>query len=828
MISMTTSSLLFATLLTDAIKTIKTLESKNIAIIQDELGHRLGKKGKSSIEHWRKGHIPPKADDVATLARALVERGNFDRKWLKRYCDLTDYPYSERLIEELFPAPTLPTDYIPEPGPLPDGSFMELRRNQFFVGRQWDLQELAEILRIEPVAAVSQIRVTAAIGMGGLGKTQLASEFAHRYGQFFDGGVFWINFEDAESIPSKIAACGGLGHLNLSPSFNDLTLQERVKLVEQAWRKPIPRLLIFDNCEDEEQLHRWIPKTGGCRVLVTSRRSIWDPSLIVRTLKLGQLYPQESVELLKRLSGIENESILGEIASELGHLPLALHLAGKYLRNYQKVVSPETYLAELQEPDFLDHQSMRSMGISPTNHEQHVWRTFALSYNQLNAEEPTDQIARALLIRAAHFAPGEAIWNQLLIKTLHGYKENEKKTKLSANHGFIRLLELGLIEEGYEQTYHMHRLIAAFVQNEAVEDIEFIHEKIEQVVFEEATRINQSGYPVPLLAYHLHLRSIVDLASVREDERGAKLSQEMGEHLIQTGNQDEALTYFLKAKVIWEKLGEEESADYALCLFKIGHLYREQGQLNQAKPLLEAACEISKTQLSPSHPQVAEIDNEIGRWFYDREEMGIAQIHFEEAIDICQKTVGLNHLLTARCLNNLGMCLYRQGQYEKALTIMQKVLLIRNKVLGERHPDTTLSLNNIGFVLRTLTRYPEAQSYYEQALEIQSVILGEKHPRTGETLNNLGDILLQQEKFDGVQGYLEKSIEAFEYTFGPSYHRVAYPLRNLGRYWNMQGFQDEAHACLSRALRIRKLNLGDKHPLTKLSHRDLDQLRDKQ
>ena len=86
----------------------------------------------------------------------------------------------------------LPLDIVPEPTVLPQGSRLGYARNHFFVGREKDLKELAHMLKSGGSAAIGQ--VTAATGLGGIGKTQLASEFAHRYGQYFTGGVFWLNF----------------------------------------------------------------------------------------------------------------------------------------------------------------------------------------------------------------------------------------------------------------------------------------------------------------------------------------------------------------------------------------------------------------------------------------------------------------------------------------------------------------------------------------------------------------------------------------------------------------------------------------------------------
>ena len=259
--------------------------------------------------------------------------------------------------------------------------------------------------------------------MGGIGKTQLAVEFAHRYGRYFAGGVFWLSFAQPESIEAQIAACGGPGHLNLRPDFNELKQAEQVELVQKAWAESTPRLLIFDGCEDEEPLIKWRPTFGGCRIIVTSRRGHWSPGLGLTPLVLGVLNREESTALLRQLQPMLTEVEAHDIAEELGDLPLALHLAGSFLHSYYYDIPPHTYLAQLRAlrgGKLLEHLSLQGWGTDylPTGHEAHVGRTFALSYDRLNPDDAPDRMAQALLARAACFAPNDPIPRELLKQSI--------------------------------------------------------------------------------------------------------------------------------------------------------------------------------------------------------------------------------------------------------------------------------------------------------------------------------------------------------------------------------------------------------------------------
>jgi hypothetical protein len=157
-------------------------------------------------------------------------------------------------------------------------------------------------------------------------------------------------------------------------------------------------------------LEQWLPKAGASRVLVTSRRQCWDDALGVDMLKLGVLDRDESTKLLSTLAAHLTHEQADAIADELGDLPLALHMAGSFLKVYKEGVRPSDFLLQLKDPSLLDHEALKGRGttFNPTQHELHVAKTFALSYDKLDPNDSTDRIALALLARAAWFAPGHA------------------------------------------------------------------------------------------------------------------------------------------------------------------------------------------------------------------------------------------------------------------------------------------------------------------------------------------------------------------------------------------------------------------------------------
>jgi hypothetical protein len=125
----------------------------------------------------------------------------------------------------------IPVDVIPSPAPLPTGSRIPISANPMFVGRERELRKLAAMLK--PDGAVIAV---ALIGIGGMGKTQTAAEFAHRYGRYFSGGVYWVSLADPTSVAAEIAACGESGAFDVAANFGSLTPEDRVKTVMRAWQ----------------------------------------------------------------------------------------------------------------------------------------------------------------------------------------------------------------------------------------------------------------------------------------------------------------------------------------------------------------------------------------------------------------------------------------------------------------------------------------------------------------------------------------------------------------------------------------------------------------
>ncbi|MDJ0756460.1 MAG: tetratricopeptide repeat protein [Ardenticatenaceae bacterium] len=783
----------------------------------------------STIESWLEGRVrsPRNWQDIVTVAAALrlseneatrlllaagcstvaqlkeqaVEKGN--QSSLKKLSPwlgaITKYE-KPAVTEKAFTVLNLPSTHIPPVTTLPPGSFLPYSPNPFFVGRRPEMKAVAKAFsRCESTLSH---RAAALIGIGGIGKSQLAVEFAHRYGHFFTGGVYWINFSDPDTIPEQI---GSFYLPNLKADVDQLSLPKKVALVQRAWQEPTPRLLIFDSCEDEYDYLQWRPSTGGCRVIVTSRRGRWRPELGVAAVKVPTLSANESQQLLRHFRHDLAPTETQAVARELGNLPLALHMAGNYLRAYRHEITAEEYLTELktlQNKTLLDHPSLQSgdRSLTLTGQELHVARTIAQSYGKLQPAQANDELAHALLIRAAQLAPATPIPRALLAATTSTWNH----THFQFADALSRLVNLGLVTEGIDGTVKLHRLVAVFVK--AVSPDQAAVNNIEEWFLGCLRELEASLNPATMHICEPHLRHVTNAAIVRQDLMASSLAHYLATYLWLLGLYDEAHQYSEHALRIQAQLEGVDPQFKAECLNISGLLLKEQGLFDDALPLYEEALAIRKKFLGHFDLETAKAMNNLGALWLAMQNLEKAKIYFEQTLEIKERVLGPDHLSTGVTLNNLGCLLVMMKVYDKAQEKLKRALAIDQKEHGPHHPRVGTTLNNLGKLFYEIGSYEEARNYLQQAATILENTLDTDHPIYGKALHQLGAVCHKTGKNEEAESLLGRSLTIMRKKLGNDHPHTAQVLTTLGdvtltknRPSVAQSYFTEAHAILCAA-----------------------------
>src|SRR5918995_1068308 len=193
-------------------------------------------------------------------------------------------------------------------------------RNPNFTDRDDLLNALQWILRTRQAGAV--VQNSAAYGLGGVGKTQLVIEYAHRFAADYDL-VWWLDAEQPVLIPEQLA--GLAARLELPPGP---TVADTVERLLAELRGRHRWLLVFDNAERPADVAGYRPGGAG-HVLITSRSPGWGA--LGGRLEVDVLTRAETIALLRaRIPGMEVE-LADQLAAELGDLPLAAAQAAGYM-----------------------------------------------------------------------------------------------------------------------------------------------------------------------------------------------------------------------------------------------------------------------------------------------------------------------------------------------------------------------------------------------------------------------------------------------------------------------------------------------------------------
>jgi tetratricopeptide (TPR) repeat protein len=689
------------------------------------------------------------------------------------YVDLvdTDEPTAkQRLLEGVGEAGARPTK-APFPGAAASQPERAMRfpgrgpaisnlppRNRNFSGRSGLLEDLHARLQAEATAAV--VPTGALHGLGGVGKTQLVLEFAHRFASDYDV-AWWVPAEQPTSATAALAALAGrLGVEEVA----DQT--EMVAELFDQLRQRDRWLLVYDNAERPDRLAVLLPPGGRGHVLVTSRWSIWGSQ--ATPLRVNVLRRDESITFLSKRTGSDDQTALDALAELLGDLPLALEEAAAYLEETHTDVGEYLQLVrerarELfgleQPPDGLADQRRVATIWSLSLDRVHQEASAAEALLNLCAFLAPDDIPRELPRAHAEVLPdqlGEAVCDPLAYNRLLGAVGRYSLATVTST-------SLGV-----------HRLVQAVLQAR-------LGENGERAWAETSVSLLRKSFP----------NESWEVTTWAECER--------------------LLAQVLAATGHAERLGVAgEQAGWLLD--RASTYLRGRGLYRQARPIAEQAVAVTEAALGPADPEVAWRRDTLGRVLRELGELVKARLQSERAVAIGEAALGPDHPDVATWRSNLGLVLHALGDLEGARDQLERALVIGEAALGLGHPTVAIRRSNLGNVLRDLGDLEGARAQFERALAIGEATLGSDHPYVASYRNNLASVLWAFGNLQGARVQMEGALAISEATLGPDHPTVAIRRNNLGRVLQDLGDLQGAKAQYERALAISEAALGPDHP----------------
>ncbi len=705
------------------------------------------------------------------------------------------------------------------------------QRNAFFTGREALLDRLHQMLGADHAVALTQSY--ALHGLGGIGKTQIALEYAYRYALEYSA-VFWIEAETAESI---LASLGRIAAQLQLPERGDPNQQRMVAALHRWLSTHGTWLFIWDNVEDPALLQRFLPLAPQGATLITARRPALGTlahslELSPMTLEEGTLFVLRRVQLLKedliRKSGSDDAQPLPpaweaaqELVNVMGGLPLALDQAGAYIEETGCSIADYLQRYTQQRVQLLDRR-----GTSGRDHPHAVTTTFSLAYTQVRQQNP---LAADLLCLCA-FLNAEGIPENLFVADPHDAGQPIVADLYQLDQAIATLRTFALVQRHPETgTLSLHHLVQTVLQEEMSQQERVACQQrvvgLLNALFPEVTRETWSQCE-RLLPHVLLCETTLPDQLWEQDQ--VEMLRRAADYLGWRAQYELAASLYRRVFSLQEQRFGAEHTSMAAALDGLARVFMAQGKYEQAEVLHQRALHIWEQTVGQEHLQFARSLNSLAALSCSRANYLQAERLHQQALDILERIQGPEHPDLAHPFNDLANVYAEQGKHEQAERCYERALQIWENAYESEHHDLAYPLYNLADLYREQGKNEQAEHCYERALRIWEHELGSEHPLLAHPLDGLAAVWVQQGKEEQAERLYQRALRIREQALGPEHPGLATSLGGLADLSSQQGEDEQAEQLYQRALRIQKQALGPNHPDVALTLNGLASLYSKQ
>ena len=724
-----------------------------------------------------------------------------------------------------------------------------------FVGRTEQLSELDQLLEKN-----NQVVIAAIAGMGGVGKTELAIQYAQGHAETYKGGICWL-YPKLGDIGVQIVEFA-IAHF---PNFtlpNGLTLVGQVQFCWQRWAEG-QVLIVIDDVADYRQIKSYIPSESRFKVLITTRERLGKP---LARLDLDVLKPKAALALLKSL--VDRERLKREpwvarnLCKWLGYLPLGLELVGQYLAQDEDLSLAEM-LRRLKQKR-LRHPALKNP--EPTMTAQlGVADAFELSWERLNDAE------QKLGCFLSLFAPAPIPWkpNELQLavseEDAKAIKEalesqgitqemlEELENSLEATEeAKNKLVRLNLLQPCGEGIYRFHQLIREFFRQklEAIpeaEELKFYfvgyiaalakqipdspnHDEIniispliphiKEVVEEMSQYLSDSdfGYPFTLLISFYENQGLYALAADSCQFLIEKLQTRFPENLLFVTVVKQKLAKFYRLQgfyeeaeklcktvfLIFQKYLDDQDSWLITIQHELALIYFFQNRYNEAEKIL-LLCWKKIVNNSELDGFDGEKKFKINENISEDQTLAFIPILRQQSC----KNKSIDILITVS--NTLGTLYKDQGRYNEAESLLEESLNLAKNLLDNNHRAIGAYKNNLASLYNIQGKYRQAEVLFMESLDNIKKLFGEHHPDVASVLNSLGNVYRSQENYNKAESFFKQALEIRKTCLSENHPDYAVSLNDLGLLYTELGRYTDAERLLLKSLEIKEKSVGKKH-----------------
>ncbi|MET7395216.1 tetratricopeptide repeat protein [Dactylosporangium sp. NPDC005572] len=679
---------------------------------------------------------------------------------------------------------------------------------------------LAEIEQRLPLVALS--------GLGGIGKSTTALEYAYRHLTDYDL-VWTFHAEEATSLQQQYHELAEL----LDPA-GLLDRSDPVARVHGALaRRDKPWLLILDNVRDHAAARRWLPPPkGNGHVLVTTRDGHWPAA---QAIHLDGLPRSVAAQFLLNQAGEYDLVSAGALADELGGLPLALAQAGGYVAATGRSLAE--YLTLLRE----DRAGLLGRG-APSEHRTPVIATWTLAFEDLRASSP----GSITLLRLLSCLAPEDIPYRLLLEER---RPPELAGRFALDDAVAGLRRHSLIGPP-SATVSVHRLVQALTLDQLDPDERGRWKATAAALVRAAVPENVTGPAarracVQLLPHALAVLDLLDPAMWRlaeaigedgdtataravwqelADAHTARLGEEHLDTLaarnqlaLKTGDAgDPQLGRDLAAALIpvCERAAGPEHELTLAVRSNLAHLTGEAGDSALGRDMYAALLPVYERIYGPEHPQTLTTRNSVAAATSEAGDDAAARDMYLALLPAYERVFGPEdpHLLLLR--NNLAACVGAAGDAARARDLFAALLPVSERVLGPEHPDTLTAWGGLARWTAETGDVARAGALYVALLPIKTRVHGPEHPGTLAVRASLATCVGKAGDPVRAREMIAALLPVRERVLGAGHPDTVNIRENLAYWVSETGDQATARDLYAEVLAVRERVQGTDHPQT--------------
>ena len=677
-----------------------------------------------------------------------------------------------------------------------------------FIGRTKELQEIKNRLDSNSFLVIN--------GIGGIGKSSLATAFLEKSYQDYDYFGFIVALKDLKSSLFNELE----GSLRLKNFDNiEKNFEEAIRGLRELEGS---KLLVIDDMQDianqKEVINTLLNlKYHGFKILFTSRQKLQN----IDSLPLASLSPKDAKELFLTYHQTKEIKRVETIINHIGYHALFVELIAKTIEN--EGYSLDEILdkfdrGELSKIDYTDEFNGEENLLSESLNKlfelqkKEITGHYLLLLKKMATLPSIDiEYLRLEEILTYYTSPTSQKTN-FWYKIFKSSKQNSYKLSKKSLKGQLNFL----VARGWlikkEDKYYLHQIIKEYIltfHSPIFREIEGVIDYFNSITktvadFQKAVEFKED------IIYFESLDRVLEKIDKKGDNP-SEFFNRFGAIYLRLGEYQKAETAFLKGLKIREELFGKQHLSTASSYNNLATVYDGLGIYDKAEIFYLKVIEIKEKMLSKNDPKKSIIYNNLAVLYEKIEAYQEAEIFYQKALILKMNHLGENHPSTATSYHNLAVLYSSMGRYKDAEPLYIRSIKIKERLLGKEHPDTAISYSGLAGFYSKVEEHEKAKEFHLKALKIQEKFLGERHPDTIHSYHKLASIHSLKEEYKEAESLFIKTLQLHREVLGEYHFHTAIVYGNFATLYEKIGDYNKSESFYLQSLTILKKIFGEKH-----------------